>query len=133
MSGPISPKLEPIDELIPNDTKEVSNALVPLPPKEKQKKPNNGWTAEQEDLLANWADIAACQATRFPPALVSALEKSVQSRGDVSVGVADALCFVLPVEAESDTNRVRKVSNVVLARPLVLEIFPFYCSQLQPA
>jgi heat shock protein HtpX len=71
--------------------------------------------------LVLWADIAACQATRFPPALVSALEKSVQSRGDVSVGVADALCFVLPVEAESDTNRVRKVSNVVLARPLVAE------------
>jgi hypothetical protein len=71
--------------------------------------------------LVLWADIAACQATRFPPALVSALEKSVQSHGDVSVGVADGLCFVLPVEAESDSNRVRKVSNVVLARPLVAE------------
>ncbi len=34
-------------------------AEVPKP-EEKKKRPNNGWTAEQEDLLANWADIASC-------------------------------------------------------------------------
>ena len=74
---------------------------------------------QQEMVL--WADIAACQATRFPPALISALEKSSLSQDHVSCGVAEALCFVLPIENRSDTNRVRKVSNVVMARPLVAE------------
>jgi hypothetical protein len=57
MSTPIIPKLETIDEMLPADQK---NAIVPAEPKEKPKKKNNGWTAEQEDLLSNWADIAAC-------------------------------------------------------------------------
>jgi hypothetical protein len=43
----------------------TSDAIVPVAPKpvpapEKPKKKNNGWTAEQEDLLSNWADIASC-------------------------------------------------------------------------
>lgn len=30
------------------------------PPEKKKKKKNNGWTSEQEDLMANWSDIASC-------------------------------------------------------------------------
>ncbi len=28
--------------------------------KPKKKKPNNGWTTEQEELVANWSDVASC-------------------------------------------------------------------------
>lgn len=28
--------------------------------KPKKKKPNNGWTVEQEELVANWSDVASC-------------------------------------------------------------------------
>lgn len=68
-----------------------------------------------------WADISACQATRFPPALVSALEKCAASQGSVSLGIAESLCFALPSEAESDTARQRKFSNVSVSRPLIAE------------
>lgn len=68
-----------------------------------------------------WADISACQATRFPPALVSALEKSSASHGAVSLGIAESLCFALPAEADSDTARVRKFSNLSVSRPLIAE------------
>ena len=30
------------------------------PVENKKKKPNNGWTSEQEELMANWSDIASC-------------------------------------------------------------------------
>lgn len=30
------------------------------PEEKKKKKHNNGWTPEQEDLMANWSDIASC-------------------------------------------------------------------------
>ena len=30
------------------------------PVEKKKKKPNNGWTPEQEELMANWSDIASC-------------------------------------------------------------------------
>ncbi len=34
---------------------------TPQPPAEKKKKkPLNGWTPEQEELMANWSDIASC-------------------------------------------------------------------------
>lgn len=60
MSGPITPKLDTIDEMLPADAPAASTAIVPIEAPPKPKKKNNGWTAEQEDLLANWADIAAC-------------------------------------------------------------------------
>ena len=33
---------------------------VVVKPAEKKKKINNGWTPEQEELMANWSDIASC-------------------------------------------------------------------------
>jgi hypothetical protein len=41
---------------------DVSGAVVPYvaPPKEKKKKPNNGWTQSLEILVAEWADKANC-------------------------------------------------------------------------
>ena len=40
---------------------DLSGAIVPFqPPKEKKKKPNNGWTNSLEILVAEWADKAAC-------------------------------------------------------------------------
>ena len=50
-------KLEAIPEQ--QESKAVESLIVPIPDK-KKKKPNNGWTAEQEDLVANWADVASC-------------------------------------------------------------------------
>ncbi len=35
-------------------------APAPAAPETKKKKKNNGWTSEQEDLMANWSDIASC-------------------------------------------------------------------------
>ena len=47
------------------DTASVSATVPPAPgldqhPEPKKKKKNNGWTPEQEDLMANWSDIASC-------------------------------------------------------------------------
>lgn len=40
---------------------DVSGAIVPLAqPKEKKKKPNNGWTQSLEILVSEWADKASC-------------------------------------------------------------------------
>lgn len=47
-------KLEmPIDEQVPQ-------VITTQPEEKKKKKHNNGWTHEQEDLMANWSDIASC-------------------------------------------------------------------------
>ncbi len=35
-------------------------ATASKPEEKKKKKHNNGWTPEQEDLMANWSDIASC-------------------------------------------------------------------------
>ncbi len=53
-----------------SESKEVSNtdisptvaipAPVPEQKEPKKKKKHNGWTSEQEDLMANWSDIASC-------------------------------------------------------------------------
>lgn len=67
------------------------------------------------------ADIAACQATRFPPAAVSALEKCDASQGAVSLGAGDFLCFALPSDHEGDADSGHKVSNLVLSRPRLSE------------
>jgi hypothetical protein len=43
------------------EAKPIESLTVSVPPPEKKrKKPYNGWTAEQEDLVANWADVASC-------------------------------------------------------------------------
>jgi hypothetical protein len=39
---------------------DVSGAIVPVAPKDKKKKPNNGWNQSLEILIAEWADKANC-------------------------------------------------------------------------
>jgi hypothetical protein len=47
-------------EAIP-ENREVTNSLtVPVATPAPKKRPNNGWTREQEELIANWGDIASC-------------------------------------------------------------------------
>lgn len=77
-----------------------------------------------QSLAANTvtiADIAACQATRFPPAAVSALEKSESATGPVSLGAGEFLSFALPTDVDGATISGRKVSSLVLSRPLISE------------
>lgn len=68
-----------------------------------------------------WADISACQATRYPPALISALEKCAQFHGAVSVGIAAPFCFALPEPSTNDTDSSSIVPNVGFARPSLSE------------
>ena len=68
-----------------------------------------------------WADISACQATRYPPALISALEKCANSHGPVSVGIAAPFCFALPETPAHDAHSVPTVPNVGFARPSLAE------------
>lgn len=71
--------------------------------------------------LVTIADIAACQATRFPPAAVSALEKCDGAHGSVSLGMGEFLSFALPFDSHGDAISGHKVSNLVVSRPLVSE------------
>ena len=68
-----------------------------------------------------WADIAACQATRYPPAMISALEKCAAAHGPVSVGIAAPFCFALPETPGHDTHSVATVPNVGFSRPSLAE------------
>jgi heat shock protein HtpX len=68
-----------------------------------------------------WADISACQATRYPPALISALEKCTQFQETISVGVAAPFCFALPELSSNDTDSSSIVPSVVFARPSLAE------------
>jgi Zn-dependent protease with chaperone function len=68
-----------------------------------------------------WADISACQATRYPPALISALEKCAQFQETISVGVAAPFCFALPELSSNDTDSSSIVPSVVFARPSLAE------------
>ncbi len=71
--------------------------------------------------LVTIADIAACQATRFPPAAVSALEKCDGAHGSVSLGISEFLSFALPSDSQGDAVSGHKVSNLVVSRPLMSE------------
>jgi heat shock protein HtpX len=68
-----------------------------------------------------WADISACQATRYPPALISALEKCAQSHVSVSVGIAAPFCFAMPETTDNDRHTSSDVSSVGFARPSLAE------------
>ena len=68
-----------------------------------------------------WADIAACQATRYPPAMISALEKCAIDHGPVAVGNAAPFCFALPETPGHDTHSVATVPNVGFSRPSLAE------------
>jgi hypothetical protein len=71
--------------------------------------------------LVSIADIAACQATRFPPAALSALEKCEASNGHVQLGMGEFLSFALPSDTEGDAVVGHKVSNLEVSRPSLSE------------
>lgn len=77
------------------------------------------FTSVMAPEVINFADIASCQATRFPPAVISALEKCESADGSVDCGLADSLSFALPSERSGDTNGSRNVSNLGVSRPLL--------------
>ena len=74
-----------------------------------------------DDRALIWADISACQATRYPPALISALEKCAQSQSAVSVGIAAPFCFALPDTTGNDILSVPTVPSVGFVRPSLAE------------
>jgi heat shock protein HtpX len=71
--------------------------------------------------LVTLADIAACQATRFPPALASALEKCEMSNESVALQAGQFLSFALPTDLEGATSTTSKVSILEVTRPRLAE------------
>lgn len=68
-----------------------------------------------------WADIAACQATRYPPGLVSALEK-VASAGETSVGAGVyPLWFASPVVQADSTITTTGFSSMGFSSTSIVE------------
>ena len=71
-----------------------------------------------DERTVMWADVAACQATRYPPAMVSALE-IVERAAAIPLGRigAQPLWFATPDSAEDDSNALSGVSTMGFARP----------------
>ncbi len=62
-----------------------------------------------------WADISGCQATRYPPAMVSALEKVLSSNADTGDVPVSSLWFAVPenqIDAAHETSAVPNVGEV---------------------
>ena len=64
-----------------------------------------------------WADIAACQATRYPPALASALEKTDTSTALIPNSSSASQWFGLPDSVAIDTISDSFLSIVGISRP----------------
>jgi heat shock protein HtpX len=71
-----------------------------------------------DERTVMWADIAACQATRYPPAMVSALE-IVERASDIPLGRigAQPLWFATPDSTRDDNNQSGDASTMGFARP----------------
>lgn len=71
-----------------------------------------------DERILLWADVAACQATRYPPALVSALE-IVERANEVPVGRigAQALWFATPDSPGDGAIQLGEVPNIGFAHP----------------
>ena len=71
-----------------------------------------------DDRTVMWADIAACQATRYPPAMVSALE-IVERASGIALGRigAQPLWFAAPDSATDGSNHSETGSTMGFARP----------------
>jgi heat shock protein HtpX len=71
-----------------------------------------------DDRTVMWADVAACQATRYPPAMVSALE-IVERAAATPLGRigAQPLWFATPDSTGDDNNQTGVVSTMGFARP----------------
>ena len=57
-----------------------------------------------EGKILLWADISACQATRYPPALISALQKCNRTHTLALDPLVGPLLFVDPKTCSDDTN-----------------------------
>jgi heat shock protein HtpX len=71
-----------------------------------------------DERTVMWADVAACQATRYPPAMVSALE-IVERAASTPLGRigAQPLWFATPDSADDDSNQSGRASTMGFARP----------------
>ena len=68
-----------------------------------------------------WADIAACQATRYPPALASALEKVEASTASAPQHVSYPLWFATPHGTSSATRDGVQFPNLGVSYPSLAE------------
>jgi len=59
-----------------------------------------------------WADISGCQATRYPPAMISALEKVLSSSGTVGAVPINPLWFAVPQDQIDDVYGMRDIPIV---------------------
>lgn len=64
-----------------------------------------------------WADIAACQATRYPPALASALEKVESSTATTPEYISFPLWFATPHGTTGATNEGRSFPSLGVSYP----------------
>ena len=71
-----------------------------------------------DERTVMWADVAACQATRYPPAMVSALE-IVERAAAIPLGRigAQPLWFATPEPAGDDSIQSGSASTIGFARP----------------
>lgn len=65
-----------------------------------------------EDKILMWSDISACQATRYPPGLISALQKCNRTHHLEIASFIGPLLFVDPKTAGDDTTRHSQFSIV---------------------
>jgi heat shock protein HtpX len=70
-----------------------------------------------DERTVMWADVAACQATRYPPAMVSALE-IVERAAGIPLGRigAQPLWFATPDSTGDDSNQSGSASTMGFAR-----------------
>lgn len=78
-----------------------------------------GRIAEPQSLM--WADIAACQATRYPPALASALEKIDTSPAPIPNSSSASQWFALPDAHANATLSDSILSIVGSSRPSIAD------------
>lgn len=62
-----------------------------------------------EDKTVLWADISACQATRYPPAVISALQKCNRTHRSEIDPIFGPLLFVDPKTVGDDTTKTSQV------------------------
>ena len=75
-----------------------------------------------DERVVLFADLSACQATRYPPALISALEIIFEARAVSASGVgAQPLWFATPALSGGATAGVANVSSLGFVRPSLLE------------
>ncbi len=73
------------------------------------------------DQVIMWADIAACQATRYPPALASALEKVEGTAASAPQHVSYPLWFATPHGTSSATREGVEFPNLGVSYPSLAE------------